>query len=220
MARMAHVQFGDRFTDALRIAARQHSAQSRKSTAVPYVSHVLGVASIAIEFGATEDEAIGALLHDTIEDAAKAPPPHDTAASVRQLISEHFGPRVLAIVEACTDADVMPKPRWPERKRAYVASVAHKDGSGLLVSASDKLHNSRAILFDVRDPGVGLRVFDRFNKDAGRTGTLWYYRALVEALGSRAEAIREHRVHKLVVELDRTVTTLESEVEGLLGAAE
>ena len=34
---------------------------------MPYVSHLLGAASIAIEQGASEDEAIAALLADAIE---------------------------------------------------------------------------------------------------------------------------------------------------------
>ena len=46
-----------------------HAGQVRKGTEVPYVAHLLGVASIALEYGANEDEAIAALLHDAAEDA-------------------------------------------------------------------------------------------------------------------------------------------------------
>jgi (p)ppGpp synthase/HD superfamily hydrolase len=58
-----------RFEDALVFAARLHGGDMGKGTTIPYVSHVLGVASLALEHGANEDEAIGALLHDTVEDA-------------------------------------------------------------------------------------------------------------------------------------------------------
>lgn len=57
-----------RFEEALHYAARLHRAQVRKGTTIPYVSHLLGVAAIALEHGASEDEAIAALLHDAVED--------------------------------------------------------------------------------------------------------------------------------------------------------
>ena len=56
------------FTQALVYAAELHADQVRKGSKVPYISHLLGVASIALEYGADEDEAIAALLHDAIED--------------------------------------------------------------------------------------------------------------------------------------------------------
>src|SRR5262245_14008790 len=59
----------DRFTEAMALAARLHAPQWRKGTGIPYISHLLGVTSIAIDYGANEDEAIAALLHDAIEDA-------------------------------------------------------------------------------------------------------------------------------------------------------
>ena len=53
-----------RFTDALALAANIHRLQARKGTQVPYMAHILGVAAIALEHGANEEEAIGAILHD------------------------------------------------------------------------------------------------------------------------------------------------------------
>ncbi len=58
-----------RFGDALTTAHELHNAQLRKGTTIPYVAHLLGVTSIALQHGAGEDEAIAALLHDAIEDA-------------------------------------------------------------------------------------------------------------------------------------------------------
>ena len=55
---------GPRFSEALTFAASIHNEQRRKGTEIPYVAHVLGVASLALEYGADEDEAIAALLHD------------------------------------------------------------------------------------------------------------------------------------------------------------
>ena len=45
-----------------------HRDQVRKGSSIPYVTHLLGVASIVGESGGSEDEVIAALLHDAIED--------------------------------------------------------------------------------------------------------------------------------------------------------
>ena len=49
------------FEQALVYAAILYSGQSRKGTSIPYVSHVLSVAALTLENGATEEEAIEAL---------------------------------------------------------------------------------------------------------------------------------------------------------------
>jgi (p)ppGpp synthase/HD superfamily hydrolase len=189
------MNLSEQFEEALVYATRAHSNQTRKKTGIPYVAHILGVAAIALEYGANETEAIGALLHDTVEDCGGAERMYD--------IRQRFGDDVARIVDGCTDTDQMPKPPWLERKKSYLAHLKHSDTSTRLVSASDKLHNTRAILAELRRHGP--EVFERF---AGKKeGTLWYYRALVTAF-------REHSDHTdLIDELDRVVT----EIENLVG---
>jgi (p)ppGpp synthase/HD superfamily hydrolase len=186
--------YSDRFLDALRVAAELHATQTRKRTTIPYVSHVLGACSIAFEFGANEDQAIAALLHDVIEDVL---PTERARAAVAA-----FGPEVLRIVEACTDADADadPMPPWRERKEAYLAVLPERDAPILLVSASDKLHNSRSIVTDLHRGGPG--VWSRFS--APRDDLLWYYRSLVSAFRANPASNAA-----LVDELDRTVTQME-----------
>lgn len=179
-----------RFAEAVGFAVELHAQQKRKGTEVPYVAHLLAVAAIAMEHGATEEEAIAAVLHDAIEDQG--------GAKTGDEIERRFGAGVRAIVEGCTDADVEPKPPWRPRKEAYVAHLAEAPPSVLLVSASDKLHNARAILADLRELGGAL--WSRFS--GGREGTLWYYRSLVEAFRPRAHP-------RLVAELDRVVREME-----------
>ncbi len=60
------MKLSQRFTDAFIFASQLHADQTRKGGEVPYIAHLLGVASIALEHGANEDEAIAALLHDAI----------------------------------------------------------------------------------------------------------------------------------------------------------
>ena len=154
--------YSERLIDALGVAARLHAGQRRKATAIPYLSHLLGTCSIALDYGAGEDEAIAALLHDAIEDVQ---PTADARAAVAE-----FGPEVLRIVEGCTDSDTHPKPPWQERKEAYIEHVADLDAPILLVSAADKLHNSRSIVSDLRR--FGAETWNRFKGAAkGRSGT-------------------------------------------------
>jgi (p)ppGpp synthase/HD superfamily hydrolase len=179
------------FEKALVYATRAHGDQTRKKTGIPYIAHILGVTAIAMEYGANETEAIAALLHDAVEDCGGERRLRD--------IEKKFGKTVAKIVDGCTDTYETPKPPWRERKEAYLAHLKDSNCATRLVSASDKLHNTRAILAELRRHG--LEVFERF---AGKKdGTLWYYRALVTAF-------REHGDHAdLVDELDRVVTQIE-----------
>ena len=181
----------ERFTAALTYATQLHASQVRKGSGVPYITHLLGVASIALEYGANEDEAIAALLHDAIEDQG--------GAATREEIRRRFGDNVTAIVDGCTDSDTTPKPPWRQRKEAYIAHLATASHSVLLVSAADKLYNTRSILKDYRI--VGESVWERF-QGGGKEGTLWYYRSLVIAFYQTGTT-------PLIEELERVVSELE-----------
>ena len=185
------MKLSEKFEEALVYATQAHGNQMRKKTGIPFVAHILGVTAIALEYGASETEAISALLHDTVEDCGGA----DRLRDIR----EKFGDDVAGIVDGCTDTYETPKPPWLERKRAYIEHLKDSDSSTRLVSASDKLHNTRAILAELRRHGTD--VFDRFG--GKKDGTLWYYRTLVTAF-------REHGNHTdLIGELDRVVTEIE-----------
>jgi (p)ppGpp synthase/HD superfamily hydrolase len=184
------MQLSRQFEKALIYATRIHGGQLRKKTRIPYIAHILGVAAIAMEYGANETEASAALLHDAVEDCGGAKRLRD--------IERKFGKDVARIVEGCTDTDQTPKPPWLERKKVYVAHVRHAPMRTKLVSASDKLHNVRATVMSYRKEGE--KLWSRFN--GGKHGTLWYYRALVNAFSGK-------RIRPLVQELDRTLTQLE-----------
>ena len=180
-----------RFRQALAYATELHEKQVRKGGHVPYVAHLLSVAGIVLEYGGDEEEAIAALLHDAVEDQGGAP--------TRDEIRARFGDRVTAIVDGCTDADTQPKPPWKQRKEAFVKSIPTASPSVRLVSAADKLHNARSILADYRE--IGEPLWDRFT--GRKQGTLWYYRALVDAF-------RKAGPSPLVDELERVVTEVEN----------
>ena len=185
------MSYGERFEKALLYAARLHRDQERKGTDTPYVTHLLAVTAIVGENGGTEDEVIAALLHDGPEDQGGKERLKDIRA--------RFGDEVAENVDGCTDTYEEPKPAWRPRKEAYVARMASAPASVRLVSSADKLHNAQTILADLR--AVGEDLWDRFT--GGKEGTLWYYRALVEAY---AEAGSNH----VIEELDRVVRKIEA----------
>jgi hypothetical protein len=187
----------NRFNQALLYASTLHRKQARKGTQTPYVSHLLAVASLVLESGGTEHEAIAALLHDAIE---------DQGADKGEEIHQKFGKTVHDIVKGCTDAEVPKgekKPAWRPRKEAYIAHVREAPPSVRLVSAADKLHNARAILADYREHGEWL--WERFN--GGKDGTLWYYRELV---GAFREGEQTLGLQRIADELGRVVRELET----------
>lgn len=183
-----------RFEKALVFATQLHARQVRKGSGIPYISHLLAVAALVLEYGGNEDEAIAALLHDAIEDQG--------GDATRQEIRQRFGEVVVEIVDGCTDADTTPKPPWRPRKEAYIEHLYDASPSILLVSAADKLHNTRSILNDYRV--VGEKLWPRFK--AGKEGTLWYYRALLTVYQRRG-------VTPLILELERVVNELEAIVD-------
>ena len=165
-----------RFASALTYAHDVHQGQRRKGSGIPYIAHVLGVAAIAMEYGADEDQAIGALLHDAAEDGGG----EATLAEIRA----RFGDAVGDIVLGCSDSlveDPEDKLPWRERKENYLAHLENASPSVCLVSAADKLHNVRAIIRDYQQYGddIWLRFQGR------REGTLWYYETVAHTLVRR-----------------------------------
>jgi (p)ppGpp synthase/HD superfamily hydrolase len=184
-------KLGPRFRRAFLFAADKHAGQARKASTIPYIAHLMGVASLVLEFGGDEDLAIAALLHDVVEDCGGAP--------MLKEVERRFGFRVAKIVEGCTDSDSDPKPPWRERKEKYLQHLKTADANTRLVSAADKLNNVRSILADYRE--VGESIWARFN--GGRDGTLWYYRALLD------EFLRR-KPNRLIREFELAVLELES----------
>jgi GTP pyrophosphokinase len=179
---------------AFLFAAEKHKGQTRKASTIPYIAHLMGVASLVLEAGGDEDLAIAALLHDVVEDCGGAP--------MLKEVRRRFGQRVAKVVDGCTDADTYPKPPWRERKEQYLRHLKTADADTRLVSAADKLNNVRSILSDYR--AVGESVWSRFK--GGREGTLWYYRTL-------RDIFLRHKRNRITRDLELAVMELESLAE-------
>ena len=189
------LKLGDRLTDAVGFAREMHHGAVRKGTQIPYLSHVLAVAALAIEDAASDPElheqieeiSVAAVLHDVVE---------DTPVTVHE-VSEQFGEEVARIVEACSDAETMPKPPWRERKEAYIEHLEEADQAVLCVSLADKRHNAHCIVNDART--IGTDFWKRFN--AGPEEQIWYYSEVTRVLAARRPGPAAEELRRTVEQL-------------------
>ena len=159
-----------RVTQAFALAEKLHAGQTRKGSAIPYITHLMAVAAIVGENGGNEDQIVAALLHDTVEDQG--------GRAMLEEIRNQFGKTVASLVEACTDAFERPKPPWKQRKLDFLARIPAAPIDARLIIAADKIHNLRSMSADHRK--VGEQLWERFT--ASRDETLWYYAAVLDAL--------------------------------------
>ena len=196
----------ERFDAALHYATRHHARQLRKGTPIPYAAHLLAVASLVLEMRGDEDEAIGALLHDVVEDGG--------GADALSEISEAFGAPVAEIVRDNSDSiSSEEKQPWYERKRAYLDAFPTKSPAALRVCLADKLHNARSILLDYRTEGDAL--WGRFGQGQG-LATRVYYRELALAFERERERMGPH-AGPYVEELRRAVDAVTALAESHQG---
>lgn len=161
----------DRFVRAVDYAMVIHATQVRKGTTVPYMAHLLGVASLVLEANGDEDLAIAGLLHDAVEDCGGLPRLDD--------VRQRFGDRVAAVVLGCSDAtgaESKKQQDYWERKRSYLDHLRDAEPDVLLVSLADKVHNARSIVTDIERHGV--EILSKFN--GAPQQILDYYRECLE----------------------------------------
>jgi GTP pyrophosphokinase len=187
-----------RFDAALHYATRHHARHLRKGTPVPYTAHLLAVASLVLEMHGDEDEAIGGLLHDVVEDGGGSRALAEIEASYGATVADIVLANSDRVDEPVTGRD------WYRRKRAYLDNFPHKSPAALRVSLADKLHNARSILTDYRTYGDAL--WARFGQGQG-LATRVYYRSV--ALAFEAEQARMgEAAAPYVAELRRTVDAI------------
>jgi len=183
-------QPSEKFYAAFRKACEGHKLGARKGSDIPYIGHLLGVASAVIEAGGCEDQAIAAFLHDIVE---------DVGVTVAEIEVE-FGKTIAEIVDACTDATKeqkqaedekrksMPKEEyakhwWKNRKEPYINKLKAKtmDDPSVLVALADKTYNAENTAADVRGKNSKDRkkVWSKFN--VGEKFQRKWYRGLLKA---------------------------------------
>jgi (p)ppGpp synthase/HD superfamily hydrolase len=193
----SQLHLGSKFTSAVDYARILH-IERRKGTDIPYMAHLLGVASLVmgeaghVPFPVTEDMVIAAFLHDAAED-------HGGAARLKD-IEHNFGSNVARMVDGLSDSlsgDSSNKQPWTERKQNYIRRLREEPADIQLISAADKLYNAKAILDDYR--GIGPQIWARFKR--GRNDQLWYFDELLKVF-------KEAGSNRIVEELERVVKQL------------
>lgn len=188
----------DRFSSAIDYARHLH-IERRKGTNIPFMAHLLGVASLVmgeagqVPFPVTEDMVIAALLHDAVEDHGGLPRLED--------IRCNFGPEVARMVEGLSDSfeeDASAKKSWELRKQGYLDRLGSEPANVRLISAADKLYNARTMLDEHR--AIGAKVWERFKR--GRDQQIWYFHELLKVFKSAG-------TNRIVEELQLVVDELE-----------
>ena len=188
--------------EATQLAWRWHGHQTRKGKNTSYMSHLLQVQGLVINAGGRAEEAIAALLHDSLEDA----PSPEVRREREELIAARFGQAVLQIVLDCTDTTAADagsnKDPWRERKERYLTQLRGAERASLLVAACDKRHNLDDLIWDLRHEGP--ETLSRFN--AGGAEQIWYYESV-------AAICRSAIPPRLVRELDDLVSMLRALID-------
>jgi (p)ppGpp synthase/HD superfamily hydrolase len=193
----SQLHLGSKFISAVDYARILH-IERRKGTDIPYMAHLLGVASLVmgeaghVAFPVTEDMVIAAILHDAAED-------HGGAVRLKD-IEHNFGSNVARMVDGLSDSlsgDSSNKQPWLERKQTYIRRLREEPADIQLISAADKLYNAKAILDDYRK--IGPQIWARFKR--GRNDQLWYFEELLKVF-------KEAGSNRIVEELERVVKHL------------
>jgi (p)ppGpp synthase/HD superfamily hydrolase len=176
---------------AFAYARKIHNNQKRNRTTIPYLSHLMSVSALVMEHGGNEEQAIAALLHDTLEDGGDAD-------KISKEIQHMFGDKVLSMVRELSDTEEQPKPPWKERKETYIAHIEEISDDALVVSMCDKLHNLKTIVWDFHV--IGDEIFERFK--GKKEGTIWYYTTLTEKYKKILETRPNVQLSRIVFELE------------------
>ena len=173
----------ERFDEAFAFVSGLHREQLRKVGRVPYLSHLLRVAGLTLDFGASEDVAIAALLHDAVEDCGGM----ETEAIIRERFGDFIADVVLETSDSTT-ADANRKAPWRERKEAYIASLRIGSDAAALVSGCDKLDNVASLTRALSIAG-GEATLARFK--GGASDLIWYYESVAAVLKERETLVAD-----------------------------
>ena len=183
----AQQPLGPDFERALLFACEAHRTQLRKGSTVPYISHLMAVARLVLEYGGDEQQAIAALLHDAPEDQG--------GAAMLERIRNEFGDDVAALVNDCTEILERSRLDWSSRKKAYLAHLSSITDRAALIAGCDKVHNARNLITALEL--CGPSAFERFNGKAA--GTKWWYQQLATQLGPRLPVALQRELDRLTL---------------------
>ena len=191
------IHVSKRFFHAAEWAAARHAARAPGGgDPTPSLGQVLGIASLVLEDGGTEREAIAAMVLDALGDDAVP----------RRDLRDRFGKKVARLVRRCVDDRPGREGRddaaaWREhRQRSLDLLERDADESVLRVRAADTLREVRSLVSALRRHGS--IAFARF--PVPPSDQLAHYDALVRVLTPRlvrSRLLRELR--SMLAEVER-----------------
>jgi len=152
MAEVHEVRVSAKFLRAAQWAADRHESYAVAVPTVPSLAQVLGLASLVLEDGGTEREAIAAMLVDALDDAVP-----------RKALHRQYGKKVTRLVVAChAERGTVAPGRLPVdlgewRRRSEAAldrAVDEEDPRALRIRAASVLHEARALRRELRRNGT------------------------------------------------------------------
>jgi (p)ppGpp synthase/HD superfamily hydrolase len=188
--------------DATRLAWDWHGRQTRKGKPTSYMSHLLQVQGLVIEYGGDAEQVIAALFHDALEDAESPAQREGREIEIRTSFSIGVLKMVLDCTDTAPDEAGTRKGPWRVRKERYLAQLAVAEPRSLLVAACDKRHNLSDLISDLRHEGP--QTFDRFN--AGAVEQLWYFESLATLFRANVPPRLARDLDGLLAELRDFVT--------------
>ena len=186
-----------RYDDALLYASNAHRTQFRKNGRAPYLSHLIRVSGLTFDYGATEDVAIAALLHDVVEDCGGL----KRSEEVRVLFGDRVADIVLATSDSLAESPDKKEP-WRTRKERYLERLKSCSEEAALVIGCDKLDNvcSLTRTLEMSDAAAASSFLRKFK--ANRQDNFWYYETSAGILRDRGCLVN--------VELFRAIDVLKS----------
>jgi hypothetical protein len=188
------VGYSDRINHAFAFAAKHHDKQVRKGTALPYLTHPANVAVILTRYGRDENTVLAGILRDVVADSVRD---GQTREDLEERIGAKFGQDVLATILAVTvrttdDAGV--EMAADERKDDLIERLATAGEPSQWLCAAHTLHNTSAILADLKRTSFADSVWSRFSRGAEPTAH-WYRRVYdrLSETGFRAPIMDELR---------------------------
>jgi (p)ppGpp synthase/HD superfamily hydrolase len=176
--------YSDRINHALAFAAKHHDGQVRKGTKLPYLTHPANVAIILTRYGQPEDTVVAGILHDVVEDCVRdGVSAHDLEDRIGRKFGHEVLQTVLSVTKRRTDEDGVPLSS-EDQKADYLARLADAGDAARWVCCADKVHNSGALLADLRRAYDPAQVWGRFS--GGRSGTMQWYTGVVDRLDALA----------------------------------
>ena len=180
-----HILNNEKISSTIDFITKLFEGKTSKLNWDPAVNHSIGVAAILAKYNASEQNIIVWLLHDVIEDI------EDWEKKLRE---QWYSEEIISLVKELSEDKNL---SWRERKTQYLKHLKWASNDIKMISAADKLYNTRSFLDDYLIEQDAMR--NKFN--AGKDEQ-------VELLKSYINALKTNFSHPIASELEQVIKRL------------